>query len=112
MNRRDDSNEEVEPHAIADLEAGRERLRPHPRDTRLAVVTTGILLRRLLDDVAIEDVGCVVLDEFHERIIEMDLVLGLLVRIRQTLRPDLRIVVMSATLAAEPVAQSGMARQS
>ena len=75
------------------------------RDTRLAVVTTGILLRRLIDDVAIEDVGAVVIDEFHERTIEMDLVLGLAVRIRQTLRPDLRIVVMSATLAAEPVAR-------
>jgi ATP-dependent helicase HrpB len=75
------------------------------RDTRLTVVTTGILLRRLLDDVAIEEVGAVILDEFHERTIEMDLVLGLLSRIRQTLRPDLRIVVMSATLAAEPVAR-------
>jgi ATP-dependent helicase HrpB len=74
-------------------------------DTRLTVVTTGILLRRLLDDVVIDEVGAVVLDEFHERTIEMDLVLGLLTRIRQTLRPDLRIVVMSATLAAEPVAR-------
>lgn len=75
------------------------------RNTRLIVATTGILLRRLLDDVALEGVGAVVLDEFHERTIEMDLALGLLVRIRQTLRPDLRIVVMSATLAAEPVAR-------
>ena len=75
------------------------------RDTRLVVVTTGILLRRLLDDIALEGVGAVVLDEFHERTIEMDLVLGMLVRIRQTLRPDLRIVVMSATLAAEPVSR-------
>lgn len=75
------------------------------RDTRLVVATTGILLRRLLDDVALEGVGAVVLDEFHERTIEMDLVLGLALRIRQTLRPDLRIVVMSATLAAEPVAR-------
>jgi ATP-dependent helicase HrpB len=75
------------------------------RATRLAVVTTGILLRRLLDDVALEGVGAVVLDEFHERTVEMDLALGLLVRIRQTLRPELRIVVMSATLAAEPVAK-------
>ena len=75
------------------------------RDTRLLVVTTGILLRRFLDDVALEDVGAVVIDEFHERTIEMDLVLGMIVRIRQTLRPDLRIVVMSATLAAEPVAK-------
>ena len=73
------------------------------RDTRLIVATTGILLRRLLDDVALEDVGAVVLDEFHERTIEMDLVLGLVLRIRQTLRPDLRVIVMSATLAAEPV---------
>jgi ATP-dependent helicase HrpB len=74
------------------------------RDTRLLVVTTGILLKRMLDDVALEDISAVVIDEFHERTIEMDLVLGMLVRIRQTLRPDLRIVVMSATLAAEPVA--------
>src|SRR4029079_192707 len=75
------------------------------RDTRLLVVTTGILLKRLLDDVALEDISAVVIDEFHERTIEMDLVLGMLVRIRQALRPDLRIVVMGATLAAEPVAK-------
>lgn len=75
------------------------------RDTRLLVVTTGILLKRLLDDVALEDISAVVIDEFHERTVEMDLVLGMLVRIRQTVRPDLRIVVMSATLAAEPVAR-------
>jgi ATP-dependent helicase HrpB len=74
-------------------------------DTRLLVVTTGILLKRLLDDVALDDISAVVIDEFHERTIEMDLVLGMLVRIRQALRPDLRIVVMSATLAAEPVAK-------
>ena len=75
------------------------------RDTRLVVETTGIMLRRLLDDIALDRIGAVVLDEFHERSIDMDLVLGLLVRVRQTLRPDLRIIVMSATLAAEPVAR-------
>ena len=75
------------------------------RETRLVVVTTGILLKRLLDDVSLDDVSAVVIDEFHERTVEMDLVLGMLVRIRQTLRPDLRIVVMSATLTAEPVAR-------
>jgi len=74
------------------------------RDTRLVVETTGIMLRRLLDDVALEGIAAVVLDEFHERTIEMDLVLGLLLRTQETLRPDLRIAVMSATLAAEPVA--------
>src|SRR6476646_5499432 len=75
------------------------------RDTRLLVVTPGILLKRLLDDVALEEISAVVIDEFHDRTIEMDLVLGMLVRIRQALRPDLRIIVMSATLAAEPVAK-------
>lgn len=74
-------------------------------DTRLVVETTGIMLRRLLTDVSLLGIGAVVLDEFHERTLEMDLILGLLVRIRQTIRPDLRIVVMSATLAAEPVAR-------
>ena len=75
------------------------------RDTRLIVATTGILLRRMLSDISLDGIGAVVLDEFHERTIEMDLLLGLLVRIKQTLRPDMRIVVMSATLAAEPVAK-------
>ncbi len=75
------------------------------RDTRLVVETTGIMLRRLGGDISLSGIAAVVLDEFHERSLEMDLVFGLLVRLRQTLRPDLRIVVMSATLAAEPVAR-------
>ena len=75
------------------------------RDTRLFVETTGIMLRRLLTDIALEGIGAVVLDEFHERTVEMDLVLGLLVRLRQTVRPDLRVIVMSATLATGPVAR-------
>ncbi|MFM8893244.1 MAG: DEAD/DEAH box helicase, partial [Planctomycetia bacterium] len=75
------------------------------RDTRLVVETTGIMLRRLLDDITLPGIGAVVLDEFHERPLEMDLVLGLLVRLRQSVRPDLRVVVMSATLAAGPVAR-------
>jgi ATP-dependent helicase HrpB len=74
------------------------------RDTRLVVETTGIMLRRLLGDVALDGIGAVVLDEFHERSLEMDLVLGLLVRLRETLRPDLRVIVMSATLDPGPVA--------
>jgi ATP-dependent helicase HrpB len=74
------------------------------RDTRLVVETTGIMLRRLVGDVGLAGISAVVLDEFHERSLEMDLILGLLVRLRETLRPDLRIVVMSATLDAGPVA--------
>ncbi len=73
--------------------------------TRLIAMTTGILLRRLVADVLLEDVAAVVLDEFHERTVEMDLALGLLWRIRSTVRPDLRLVVMSATLQAEPVSK-------
>jgi len=74
------------------------------RDTRLIVETTGIMLRRLVDDVALTGIDAVVLDEFHERSLEMDLIFGLLVRLRQTLRPDLRLIVMSATLDTGPVA--------
>lgn len=73
-------------------------------DTRLVVETTGIMLRRLVDDVALAGIDAVVLDEFHERSLEMDLIFGLLVRLRQTLRPDLRLIVMSATLDTGPVA--------
>ncbi len=75
------------------------------RDTRLFVETTGIMLRRLVGDVTLPGIAAVVLDEFHERSLEMDLVLGLLVRLRQTVRPDLRVVVMSATLETGPVAR-------
>lgn len=69
--------------------------------TRVLSVTPGILLRRLIDDPAVEQVSCVILDEFHERSLEYDLLLGILRRLRQSQRPDLRIIVMSATLNCE-----------
>ncbi|QDT06826.1 ATP-dependent RNA helicase HrpB [Rubripirellula lacrimiformis] len=72
--------------------------------TRLIAMTTGMLLRRLHDDPLLEDVGCVLLDEFHERSLEVDLALGMLQRIRTTLRPELRLMVMSATLDPQPIA--------
>jgi ATP-dependent RNA helicase HrpB len=72
--------------------------------TRLRFVTEGILTRRLLSDPNLKGVAAVVLDEFHERHLESDLALALLKRLQRT-RPDLRIVVMSATLEADPVAQ-------
>jgi ATP-dependent helicase HrpB len=74
-------------------------------DTRLHVMTEGVLTRQLLDDPYLEGVGCVVLDEFHERSLHTDLAVALLREIRQTVRPDLMIAVMSATLEAEPVAR-------
>jgi ATP-dependent helicase HrpB len=72
--------------------------------TRLRFLTEGVLTRRLMSDPQLERVGCVVLDEFHERHLEGDLALALLVRLQRTARPDLKIVVMSATLDAAPVA--------
>lgn len=74
------------------------------RDTRILAVTPGILLRTLHDDPYLESVGVVVFDEFHERGLESDLALGLVRLIQQTVRPELRIVVMSATLDAAAAA--------
>ena len=72
--------------------------------TRLRFVTEGILVRRLISDPLLRGVDAVVLDEFHERHIDSDLALALLRRLQQTKRADLKIVVMSATLDAAPVA--------
>jgi ATP-dependent helicase HrpB len=72
--------------------------------TRLRFLTEGVLTRRLLSDPRLERVGTVVLDEFHERHLEGDFALALLRRLQRTDRPDLRLVVMSATLDAGPVA--------
>ncbi len=73
-------------------------------DTRLLVVTPGILLRRLLDDPFLESVRILMFDEFHERGLDSDLALGIARLLQQTVRPDLKLVVMSATLAVDPVA--------
>jgi len=72
--------------------------------TRLRFLTEGVLTRRMLNDPELRGVATVVLDEFHERHLESDLALALLRRLQKTKRPDLRIVVMSATLEAAPVA--------
>lgn len=74
------------------------------RDTRLIAMTTGVLLRRLHSDPLLERVTCVLLDEFHERSLEIDLALGMLHRIR-SLRPELKLLVMSATLDPTPIAE-------
>jgi ATP-dependent helicase HrpB len=72
--------------------------------TRLRYLTEGVLTRRMLSDPRLRDAGIVVLDEFHERHLETDLALALLRRLQRAARPELRIVVMSATLDAAPVA--------
>ncbi|PRX37641.1 ATP-dependent helicase HrpB [Meinhardsimonia xiamenensis] len=72
--------------------------------TRIEVVTEGVLTRMIQSDPALEGVGAVIFDEFHERSLNADLGLALAWEARGALRPDLRLVVMSATLDAAPVA--------
>ncbi|WP_134727062.1 ATP-dependent helicase HrpB [Paracoccus luteus] len=71
---------------------------------RIEVVTEGILTRMIQSDPALAGVGCVIFDEFHERSLNADLGLALAWEARAVLRPDLALLVMSATLDAEPVA--------
>ncbi len=66
--------------------------------TKIEVVTEGILTRMLHSDNALEEVGLVIFDEFHERNLQADLAMALCREAQQVLRPDLRILIMSATL--------------
>jgi ATP-dependent helicase HrpB len=72
--------------------------------TRLRFVTEGLLLRRLHADPLLKGITAVVLDEFHERHLHTDLAITLLRRLQRLTRPDLKLVVMSATLDPGPVA--------
>jgi ATP-dependent helicase HrpB len=84
--------------------------------TRVEVVTEGLLIRRLLSDPGLDGVGCVILDEVHERSVESDLALALCLDLRRLLRPELRLLAMSATadgtrlsglMAAEVIESAG-----
>ena len=72
--------------------------------TRVRFVTEGVLTRRLVADPMLTGVSAVLLDEIHERHLQGDVALALLRRLQQTRRPDLRLVAMSATLDADPIA--------
>ncbi|MFO0942613.1 MAG: helicase-related protein [Pirellulales bacterium] len=72
-------------------------------NTRLLSMTPGILLRRLQSDPLLESFSAIVLDEFHERSQEMDLLLGMIRQVQTEFRPELRILVMSATLDSESI---------
>jgi len=78
-----------------------ERLSP---STKIAFVTEGILLRWLERDRTLGDIGAVLFDEFHERNLLSDVALAVCKQLQQTSRPDLRLIIMSATLEARPVA--------
>lgn len=73
--------------------------------TRVTVVTEGILTRSLQSDPALEKVGLVILDEAHERSLQADLALALLLQSCELLRPDLRLLAMSATLDGAALAR-------
>ena len=75
------------------------------RDTRLMYVTEGVMLRHLLDDPDLAKVGCVIIDEFHERHLDGDLCLAFARALQRTRRPDLKIIVMSATLVPGPLGE-------
>lgn len=72
-------------------------------ETRIEVVTEGIMMRMIQRDSMLEDVGLVIFDEFHERSLQADMALALIRELQKVLREDLRILVMSATLALEAV---------
>lgn len=72
--------------------------------TRIELITEGILLQRLQRNPFLEGVSIVVFDEFHERSLTSDLSLAMARQVQQAVRSDLKLLVMSATLAAEPIA--------
>lgn len=74
------------------------------RGTKISFVTEGILLRWLQDDAALKGIDAVIFDEFHERNLLSDLALGLTKRLQREVRPELKIIVMSATLDTASVA--------
>jgi ATP-dependent helicase HrpB len=71
--------------------------------TRVCYATSGVLLRQVVTDPQLRGIGCLIIDEFHERHLDTDLLLALALHAQRTHRPDLRIVVMSATLDAERI---------
>ncbi|MBO7166166.1 MAG: ATP-dependent helicase HrpB [Kiritimatiellae bacterium] len=73
--------------------------------TKLEIITEGLLTQRILNDPELHDVGIIIFDEFHERSLACDLGFALALDVRRAFRPDLRIVVMSATLDVEPIAK-------
>ena len=75
------------------------------RETRVLVLTEGLLSRRILSDPELSDAGLVIFDEFHERSLHADFGLALALDVQRSLRPDLRVLVMSATLDAGAIAR-------
>ena len=73
--------------------------------TQIEILTEGLLIQRLLNDPELTDAGLVIFDEFHERSLAADTGLALALDARRALRPDLRLLVMSATIRPDPIAE-------
>ena len=72
-------------------------------ETQIIIMTEGILNRRLQADPTLDGIGAVILDEFHMRTIHVDQALAMLLDVRQNLRPDLKLIIASATIDAKPI---------
>lgn len=72
-------------------------------ETQVWLMTEGVLTRRLIKDPYLEGVSCVILDEFHERHMDTDIVLAWIKSLQESIRPDLQLIIMSATLDVEPL---------
>lgn len=75
------------------------------RETRLEIITEGLLTRRLQSDPELDGVGAVIFDEFHERSIHADTALAFCLDVQRSIRPDLKIIVMSATIDTAAVSR-------
>lgn len=75
------------------------------KNTQLQIVTEGILTRRLQNDPELADVGLIIFDEFHERSVNGDLCLMLCLEVQQTIRDDLKLLVMSATIDSQMISK-------
>ncbi len=75
-------------------------------ETCIEVLTEGILTRMLVNDATLEGVSCLIFDEFHERSINSDLALALARQTQEIIRPDLKIIIMSATIDASTICQA------
>ncbi len=75
-------------------------------ETRLEILTEGLLSSRIMEDPELSEVGLIIFDEFHERSLQCDLAYALAMDVKRALRPDLRLIVMSATLDADEVMSS------
>ncbi|GCE83598.1 ATP-dependent helicase HrpB [Komagataeibacter diospyri] len=73
--------------------------------TRIEVITEGLLVRRLLSDPTLDGVACVIFDEIHERSVDADAALAFCLDLQRSLRPELRLVAMSATMDGAALAQ-------